>query len=531
MSDPLPIPLKTRSQPDLVDSRFSAAESLAGDKTYASSAFLGESPPNGSKTPNFSSSPPTPGKLSRTASFSNGSAYDDDPFVPPPDRITVFDLLENLALPQRLEQLQSTMTESVRRQQQRFRSSGQNAKDKVIDEWRRRLPTADEQLGKYRKRMRERVDRIGKTWNDRKTVSVREKVSFIAGVFNIFISGYFIGSHPEWFHLWYAAQLVYFMPIRFYTYHRRGMHYFLADLCYFVNGLLCLSIWAFPNSKRLLLSTFCLAYGNNAIAIAMWRNMLVFHSLDKVTSLFIHIMPCVTLHCLVHLIPPELQAAKYPAIYRIKNAPKGTPFHYSPAEFLLWASVPYALWQATYYFFITWRRKEKIAAGRLTSFVWLRRSYKGTMLGNIVHRRPEWLQEPTFMLIQYFYAMLTTLPCALWFWYRYASAGFLTIVFAWSVYNGATYYIDIFGRRFERELEQLRRDVQRMQNSPDGRHERSTSTGSDSEISYMGNGHTKNRESVDHIPLLDESVKDVVVNGDGDAGQRTPTGLEDKKNA
>lgn len=74
------------------------------------------------------------------------------------------------------------------------------------------------------------------------------------------------------------------MPIRWYTYHKIGFHYFLADLCYFVNLLLTLSIWFFPHSKRLFISTFCLAFGNNAVAIAMWRNSLVFHSLDKVTS-------------------------------------------------------------------------------------------------------------------------------------------------------------------------------------------------------------------------------------------------------
>ena len=58
----------------------------------------------------------------------------------------------------------------------------------------------------------------------------------------------------------------------------------MADLCYFVNLLLILTIWFFPHSKRLFISTYCLAFGNNAVAIAMWRNSLVFHSLDKVTS-------------------------------------------------------------------------------------------------------------------------------------------------------------------------------------------------------------------------------------------------------
>jgi hypothetical protein len=271
---------KSNSQPNLQGSRTVASD------TDTASAVIDELQPNGLKTPNLApSSPSTPGKLSRNTSFSGGSSsgFDDDNGFPPIERLTVFDLLENLALPQKLEQLQNNVTESVRRQQQRIRLGGRSAREKVVEEWRRRVPTPDEQLDKYRRRMRDSVDKIGKQWNDRKTVKVREKVSFIAGVFNIFISGYLIGAHPEKFHLWYAAQLLYFMPIRWYTYHKKGYHYFLADLCYFVNLLLVLSIWVFPESKRLAISTFCLAFGNNAIAIAMWRNMLVFHSLDKVT--------------------------------------------------------------------------------------------------------------------------------------------------------------------------------------------------------------------------------------------------------
>ena len=43
-------------------------------------------------------------------------------------------------------------------------------------------------------------------------------------------------------------------------------------MCYFVNLLLLLTVWVAPRSKRLFISTYCLAYGNNAVAIAMWRN-------------------------------------------------------------------------------------------------------------------------------------------------------------------------------------------------------------------------------------------------------------------
>ena len=234
------------------------------------------------------SSPPSPTTLSRNPSFSNssGSFQDDWEVFPPLDRITFFDLLDNIALPRQLEKWQAALaaqTERVRRQREKLKSSGMNAKERVVEEWRRRLPTPDEQLEKYRKRVRASVERLGSRWNDTVAVTAREKVSFIAGVLNIFISGYLIGAHPEHFYFWFTAQFLYFMPIRYYTYHKRGYHYFLADLCYFVNLLLLLSVWLAPQSKRLFISTYCLAYGNNAIAIAMWRNSMVFHSLDKVT--------------------------------------------------------------------------------------------------------------------------------------------------------------------------------------------------------------------------------------------------------
>lgn len=236
----------------------------------------------------YVSTPQTPEVLSRATSSSDIASHETDDLdpLPPLDRLTVFDFLENLALPQRIEKLQnsiSTQAEKVRRQQQKIKTSSKQARERVVDEWRRRVPPPDEQLSKYRQRMRTAVDRLGSQWNNTKTVTQREKASFIAGVLNIFISGYLIGAYPDRFHYWYTVQFCYFYPLRFWLYRKKGYHYFLADLCYFVNFLLLLSIWVFPRSKRLFISAFCLGFGNNAVAIAMWRNSLVFHSFDKVT--------------------------------------------------------------------------------------------------------------------------------------------------------------------------------------------------------------------------------------------------------
>ncbi|KAF2141964.1 uncharacterized protein K452DRAFT_326548 [Aplosporella prunicola CBS 121167] len=513
MSEPVHIP-NSKSEPALGTASGASETPLAGDSTHANSALQ--------DVEGHHSSSGSPG-LTRNGSFSTSSKYDDDDdddeAFPPLERLSIFDMIENLALPQRFEKFQQTIAtqrDKLQRQQERLKSQGLTAKDKVIDEWRRRLPpTADEQLDKYRKRMRESVDRLGKRWNENKAVTAREKVAFIAGVLNIFISGYLIGAQPEWFHIWYTVQLLYFMPVRYYTYHKKGYHYFLADLCYFTNLLAVLAIWVFPNSKRVFISTYCLAMGNNAVAIAMWRNSLVFHSLDKVTSLFIHIMPCATLHCMVHLVAPEIQRARFPALYTIIHSRPGDPEHYTLPQMVVWATVPYAIWQLSYHFGITVRRREQIAAGRPTSFTWLRKSYAPTLLGKAVLSLPDSLQEPAFMLIQYSYAVLTMVPCPLWFWYRWASAGFLTTVFVWSIYNGATYYIDVFGKRFQKELDALKRDVAKWQSSPDfpktpmeEQPPKVEGAGEEANGSVkQENGEVPNKESdggIEQIPLLDK---------------------------
>lgn len=289
MRDPTDPPrdVSAKSAPSLPDDDTLRDSSATAIRGQASSSH--DSNPHSDLRIPLSPTPPSPAQppMSRHGSFSGSSSrsYQEDWEVfPPLERLTVFDLLDSLSFPQRFGKWQNSLaaqTEKVRRQREKLKSSGSYAKERVVEEWRRRLPTPDEQLNKYRKVMRESVDRLGSRWNDTKAVTLWEKVSFIAGVLNIFISGYIIGAHPDFFYWWFTAQLTYFMPIRWYTYQKKGYHYFLADLCYFVNFLLLLSIWGFPNSKRLFISTYCLAYGNNAVAIAMWRNSMVFHSMEK----------------------------------------------------------------------------------------------------------------------------------------------------------------------------------------------------------------------------------------------------------
>ena len=110
------------------------------------------------------------------------------------------------------------------------------------------------------------------------------------------------------------------------------------------------------------------------------------------------------------------------------------------------------------------------------------------------------------MLVQYGYALITIVPCPLWFWYRWLSAGFLLAVFSWSIYNGATYYIDVFGTRFQKELEQLKKEVTRWQTSPDAMTTSGNATVTPQAQATKDVGEdsaSKRNSSMDRIPMLE----------------------------
>lgn len=222
-------------------------------------------------------------------------------------------------------------------------------------------------------------------------------------------------------------------------------------------------------------------------------------------------MPPVSLHCIVHLTPTEVLRERFPAVYAIKFSEPGSPDHYSLFAMMCWATVPYIIWQAAYHCFITVRRAEQIAAGRPTSFTWLRKSYAKAWIGKLVLSLPEALQVPAFMLIQYLYAILTMIPCPIWFWSATGSGIFLTVLFVLSIYNGATFYIDVFGKRFQKELEELKKDVARWQSSPEGAALPVSDGGVASPVQGSdkkppADGATPDKSSLDRIPPLDAQV-------------------------
>ena len=291
-----------------------------------------------------------------------------------------------------------------------------------------------QKLEEWKLKIKNRMKRLDKPLDSIffKNSSRLEKAFYPFTLFNIFFIGFIMGKFPEWFHIYYTILLFMLMPVRFYTYYKINSHYYMADLCYFVNFLCLLFIWQFPDSVNLFQSCFAFTFGSLAFAVITWRNSLVLHSIDKTTSCFIHIMPPTTMYVIFHGLPERYKLERFPGASTARNS-------INLKSNILWTSLYYLIWQLSYHYFITMRKSSKIKSGqRMTSFEYLTtHQFKDFWA---VKLRAPWPMI-IYIVLQYCYQLFTMLLCGIWLRYKIAALFFLLFIFLSAAHNGATYYI------------------------------------------------------------------------------------------
>jgi hypothetical protein len=121
------------------------------------------------------------------------------------------------------------------------------------------------------------------------------------------------------------------------------------------------------------------------------------YSLDKVTSVFIHISPCIALYT-VRWLYPDPDHTRFPSLKTLDTLPT--------TQSLIAAICLYLTWQVLYYVLVVVRQKEKIKAGkRVTSYTWLLDDDKGGNISKVAHTFGEKYSIVTFMGMQLLYTV------------------------------------------------------------------------------------------------------------------------------
>ncbi|RKP01675.1 hypothetical protein CXG81DRAFT_11686, partial [Caulochytrium protostelioides] len=270
----------------------------------------------------------------------------------------------------------------------------------------------------------------------------RDKISFVFGVTYLWVTALLVGAAPWVIPLLYLAKIVVLLGLRFAIYRRKRWHYFMFDMCYYVNLLLVLLL-LFPRPEGLLYTAvWGLATGPTLTAIIAWRNSLVFHSLDKVTSLIIHFEPPLVMFVL-RWTDPAMMLKRYAPMARAKGP--------GPMTMILVSLAAYITWQSAYWVFIWRGRRDKIREGYATSTTHLLADRKSPVF-KLTHRLIPRFRPAAFVVVQLFYTLLTLLPTPLYWSARWVHATYLVIVLSLSIWRGACFYFEVFSKRYVAQL-------------------------------------------------------------------------------
>lgn len=281
-------------------------------------------------------------------------------------------------------------------------------------------------------------------------VKMLDKVSFTIGVIVICFAEWLILRMPNYFSLFYYVLMAFLWAYRYYDYSSVKSELYMLDFCYFVNLSVALQTAFYPDNMLWFKANYVMTMGPICIAIVVWRNSLVFHSLDKVTSFFLHAFPTMMCH-----------------IYRWKLVDHGITFTDDYIGLEAHFAVPlvmYALWQVGYLFITEVALRQRLEADKeiITSQRHLARDVKNPVnkLVTKICRKYGWIGKEdgfdpetlmakiVFVVAQLSYTLLTIVHPPILFKSYYLSCFYLVTIFTMAVWNGASYYIEVFSKRY-----------------------------------------------------------------------------------
>ncbi|CAD7703002.1 unnamed protein product [Ostreobium quekettii] len=279
-----------------------------------------------------------------------------------------------------------------------------------------------------------------------KRIKFGDKIAFVLGTVNLWLCAYWLGCCRSTFHKTYSAKAVFLFTTRFLLYKQQKMHYYFFDFCYFANGLLLFSLWVMPTSAFLF--KVCFAYNTGILAwsILAFRNSLVFHSLDKVTSLFLHYEPMIVSWTLRWYPDCEL-LGNCTTDGRIASEQA------TAAELLLYPIPFYLLWATIYYLKIFVFSEKKIQERGYSTLFKYMTSNKKSGFAKFVLRFPHRWQPVVFLgfhLTFFMTALVFVFFCWRSYWAHTALISCLSFV---SVWNGANFYFEVFATKYMKTVE------------------------------------------------------------------------------
>lgn len=278
-----------------------------------------------------------------------------------------------------------------------------------------------------------------------RTVVTRDTIAFFLGVVNVALIGFWMGRHPQTYYHYWALKSVILFSWRWHKYRQKGWQYLMLELCYFGNFLGILHVYVWPHNVIMRKLAFAVCAGPLMWSIMAMRNSLVFHDIDKMTTLMMHASPALAGWSL-RWYPDDH--------YRHLNYAEATWM-----ELVFTPIIFYVVWVNLYYYLCFVLLKDRIKKkGGVTMFDIMvpkdpAKIKKNPILRFLMSFPPAW-QPVVYLACHGTLASASFIPTYL-FWNHFVlHTCALLFCLALSVWNGGTFYFKVFAKRYQSELEE-----------------------------------------------------------------------------
>ncbi|XP_011078053.1 uncharacterized membrane protein C776.05 isoform X2 [Sesamum indicum] len=277
------------------------------------------------------------------------------------------------------------------------------------------------------------------------------KVTHLLGVLGFGGFCFILGARPQDVRYLYCLFYVIFVPLRWIYYRYKKWHYYLLDFCYYANTIFLIMLLCFPKNEKLFMVCFSFAEGPLAWALIVWRCSLVFNSMDKIVSVFIHLLPGLVFFT-IRWWDPVFFEAMHP-----EGTARRASWPYIENKSYLWTwlfFVPlaaYCVWQLLYFLIVDVLRRQRLLRDPEVMTSYRELSKKAQKANNIWWRLSGLLGDQNrlfmYILLQAMFTVATTALTVPIFLSYELHVTFQVLKVSASVWNGGNFLLEVMPRQ------------------------------------------------------------------------------------
>ena len=237
-------------------------------------------------------------------------------------------------------------------------------------------------------------------------------------------------------------------------------HYFLIDFWYIGNYIIFFMLFFCPTNRFFYLASYAIGSGTLGWATILVNNSFVLHSIDKITSCYLHLNPMLMMYNL-HWVTQYNKDRGWQLYDTSEDKfTIGFVIYYYMAACTLYLS-----WALIYYLIIFVFRAKKIKERNyLTLFQWMSDTDK-----NAEKLWNKWGPKYSgllFMTTHFIIFLMTTFISLISYFSFYFNVLCLSIVFCTCWWRGSCFYMDYFSKKYEFNLAKIEDEYNKAISTP-----------------------------------------------------------------